>query len=324
MDVTDNIVVLDAYVSNAGDMHWDALQRLAPCKMWDRTAPSEVVERAAQATIVLTNKVCIDEPLMAQLPHLRYIGVMATGYNIVDVAAACRRGIVVTNVPAYSTASVAQLTIAHLLNISCQVHHYALESRQGVWSRNPDFSYVNTAVFEMAGKTLGIVGLGQIGSAVARIALAMGMRVQALTSKSPQTLAAMGVTAAPSLQHLLATSDVVSLHCPLTAANRHVIDAAALACMKPTAILLNTSRGPLVDEAALAHALRTGGIMAAGIDVMEQEPPRLDNELLQLSNCYVTPHIGWATTEARQRMMDIIVANVAAFLSGHPINVLIN
>ena len=314
------IAVLDGYAGNPGDLSWDRLQQLATCHIYDRTLPHQVVERAAGHEMLLTNKVPITASHMDRLPQLRYIGVLATGYNIVDVEAAHSRGIIVTNAPAYSTASVAQLAIAHLLNICCQVQHYTLEARQGAWSRSHDFSYTSTPVMELAGKTMGIVGLGQIGSAVAHTALALGMHVQALTSKAHDALPT-GIDKCPTLHRLLATSHVVSLHCPLTADNRHMIDAEALALMRHDAILLNTSRGPLIDENALAEALRRRHILAAGIDVMENEPPRPDNPLLALDNCYITPHIGWASTEARQRLMDITVANVQAYLAGAPINV---
>ncbi|MBR5101801.1 MAG: D-2-hydroxyacid dehydrogenase, partial [Muribaculaceae bacterium] len=302
------IVVLDAHAGNPGDLSWDALEALGECHIYPRTPKELIVPRAVEAQIVLTNKVVFDRELIGNLPNLKYIGVIATGYNIVDIDAARERGIVVTNVPAYSTASVAQLTIAHLLNIACQVQHYTQEAHEGVWSRCLDYSYMSTPLVELAGKTLGIVGLGNIGKAVASIAVALGMKVTAYTSKSQEDLPA-GITKVADLDTLFATSDVVTLHCPLTPGTRHLVNRERLALMKPTAILLNTSRGPLVDEVELAKALHEGRIAAAGVDVLEQEPPPFDCPLLSAPNCYFTPHIAWATREARERLMDVVVAN---------------
>ncbi len=313
------IVVLDAYAGNPGDLSWDGMRKLGDCAIYDRTAPGDVVARAQGAEIVLTNKVVIDRKVIEALPRLKYIGVIATGYNVVDVAAASERGIVVTNVPAYSTNSVAQLVFAHLLNICDQVEHYTQEVHQGAWSRSADFTYINTPIIELAGKTMGIVGLGHIGQAVARIALALGMHVQAFTSKAQEALP-QGITKA-DLDTLFATSDVVTLHCPLTDSTRGMVDARRLGLMKSTAILINTARGQLIDDMALAQALKSGKLLAAGIDVMSQEPPAATNPLLGLDNCYFTPHIGWASKEARVRLIDVITRNVAAFLKGSPINV---
>ena len=313
-----NIVVLDAHAGNPGDLSWDALEALGECHIYPRTPKNLIVKRAIDAHIVLTNKVVFDRELISQLPNLRYIGVIATGYNIVDIEAARERGIVVTNVPAYSTASVAQLAIAHMLNIANQVQHYTIEAREGVWSRCLDYSYTSTPLIELADKTLGIVGLGNIGKAVAQIAMAMGMKVTAFTSKAQEDLP-QGITKV-DLDTLFATSDVVSLHCPLTPTTRHLVNRERIAMMKPTAILINTSRGPLVDERELALALHEGRIAAAGVDVLEQEPPPFDCPLLSAPNCYFTPHIAWATREARERLMDVVVANVKAFLDGTPQN----
>lgn len=316
------VVVLDGYATVAGDLDWSALHALFPGEVtvYERTLPGEVVGRAAGAELVLTNKVPLTAAMMECLPQLRYIGVLATGVNIVDVEAAAARGIVVTNVPAYSTPSVAQLAIAHLLNITNAVAQYAVEARQGAWSRSPDFSYLSVPVMELAGKVMGIVGYGAIGARVADIALALGMRVVALTSK-PQSSLPAGVTRAEDLDALLATADVVSLHCPLTASTRGMIGERELRLMKPTAILLNTARGPLVDEQALADALSQGRLLAAGLDVMTLEPPREDNPLLREPRCFVTPHIGWASRESRERLMATTVANVEAYLAGAPVNV---
>lgn len=314
------IVVLDAYAGNPGDLSWEEVRRLGDCDIYDRTAPELVIDRARDAEAVLTNKVPLHRKEIEALPKLKYIGVMATGFNVVDVAAASEHGITVTNVPAYSTASVAQLVFAHLLNICDSVQHYTQEVHAGKWSHCADFTYVNTPIIELAGKTLGIVGLGHIGQAVARIAQSMGMQVQAFTSK-PQAALPAGVTKAASLDSLFATSDVVTLHCPLNASTRNMVNAERLKLMKPTAILINTARGPLVDEAALAHALKSGQLMAAGIDVMSKEPPAIDNPLLAVDNCYVTPHIAWASKEARVRLLDVVTANLKAYLAGKPVNV---
>lgn len=313
------IVVLDGYAANPGDVSWEAMQSLGELTVYDRTAPEEILERAGDADAVLTNKVVLTASIMAQLPALKYIGVLATGYNVVDVKAARERGIIVTNIPAYSTDSVAQLTFAHILNITHRVGHYAHQNRQGRWSSNPDFVYWDTPLIELSGKTMGIVGLGSIGMKVATIARQFGMDVFALTSKNSSDLP-QGLQKT-TLDGLLAISDVLSLHCPLTDDTYHLIDATALSKMKPGAILINTGRGPLVDEEAVAQALESGQLMAYGADVMSQEPPLPSNPLLRCPNAYLTPHIAWATFEARQRLMQIAVDNLQCFISGQPKNV---
>ncbi len=313
-----NIVILDGYTANPGDLSWKGLEELGTLTVYERTAPSETVARAANAEIVLTNKVVISRAVMDQLPQLKYIGVLATGYNVVDMQAANERGIIVTNVPAYSTESVAQMVFAHLLTVTNRTEHYAIQNRQGRWSNNPDFSYSDTELTEIAGKTFGIVGLGNIGKRVAQIALAFGLKVKALTSKAADALPA-GVEKA-SLQELLSTSDVLSLHCPLTENTRHMINADSLKQMKSTAILINTGRGPLVDDQAIADALSSGRLAAFCADVLTEEPPHIDNPLLKQANAYITPHIAWATKEARVRLVQVAVDNVKAFVSGHPIN----
>lgn len=315
------IVVLDGYGMNPGDLSWDALKKLGDLTVYDRTAPSETIEHCADAEIILTNKTIIDREIIDKLPTLKYIGVLATGYNVVDTDAAREKGIVVTNIPSYSTASVAQMVFSLLLAITNNVEHYTADNRAGRWSRNTDFCYWDTPLTELAGKTFGIVGFGNIGSKVAGIALAFGMRVMALSSKPADALPT-GVEKANNLEHLLSESDVVSLHCPLTDSSKHLINVSTLAKMKPTAILINTGRGPLVDEQALADALNSGTLRGAGVDVLSCEPPTIDNPLLYARNCYTTPHLGWATVEARQRLMDIAVANVANFLEGTPVNVI--
>lgn len=313
------IVILDGYALNPGDLSYDRLQQFGELKVYDRTAPEQVIERAKDADALLTNKVVLGEREFAQLPQLRYIGVQATGYNVVDVEAARKHGITVTNIPAYSTASVAQMVMAHLLNITQSVEYYARENRAGRWAKNPDFCYWDNPLIELADKQMGIVGFGRTGSAVARLASAFGMKVAAYTSK-PQEALPEGVEKL-SLDELFATSDVVSLHCPLVPATQHLVNAERLALMKPTAILINTARGPIVDEQALADALNNGTLYAAGIDVLCEEPPRTESPLLTARNCFVTPHIAWATLEARTRLLDICEANLRAFIEGHPQNV---
>lgn len=313
------IIILDGYAANPGDLSWDALQEIGDVTVYDRTKPEETVARSKGAEVVLTNKVVLGRKEIEQLPNLHYIGVLATGYNVVDTQAAHERGIVVTNVPAYSTESVAQMVFAHLLNVTNRTEHYALQNRQGRWSQNPDFCYWDAPLMELAGKTFGIVGLGNIGSRVAQIAQAFGMKVKALTSKAADTLPA-GILKA-DINELLATSDVLSLHCPLTEDTRHLIDAHTLAQMKPSTIIINTGRGPLVNDADVAEALSAGRLAAYCADVLTDEPPKADNPLLCQPHAYLTPHIAWATREARRRLLDIATDNVRAFVEGHPQNV---
>ena len=313
------IVILDGYTANPGDRSWKGLEALGELTVYDRTKADETVARAAEADIVLTNKVIINKEVIAQLPRLKYVGVLATGYNVVDIEAAHERGIIVTNVPAYSTESVAQMVFAHLLTVTNRTEHYAILNRQGRWSTNPDFCYWDTEMTELAGKTFGIVGLGNIGCRVAQIALAFGMKVKALTSKTADALPA-GIEKA-SLEELLATSDVVSLHCPLTDNTRRMMNGETLRLMKPTAILINTGRGPLVDDQAIAEALEEGRLAAFCADVLTEEPPKADHPLLKQPNAFITPHIAWATKEARSRLSQVATDNVSSFLSGKAINV---
>ncbi len=317
------IVILDGYAGNPGDLSWEPMHALAPCDIYDFGTADTVVERCRDAEMVLTNKVPIDAATITQLPELKYIGVMATGFNVVDVAEATRRGIVVTNVPAYSTDSVAQLTIAHLLNICWQPQHYTDEAHDLKWTNCGSYAYFNTRLIELAGKQLGVVGMGNIGSAVARIAQAMNMRVMALTSKSPDELPA-GILKADNIEHLLRTSDVLTLHCPLNADTTGMINAERLAMMKQGSIVLNLARGALIVEQDLADALNSGHLYAAAIDCTAVEPPAADHPLLTARNCYITPHIGWTSYEARVRLMDVITQNVAAYLAGNPVNVVNN
>ena len=311
------ICILDGYSLNPGDLDWSPVERLGDVTLFDRTSADKIVERAADADIVLTNKVPFSADTLRQLPRLRFICVLATGYNIIDTEAAARQGVVVANIPAYSTMSVAQMAFAHILNITNHVASYAREVADGKWTNCPDFCFWDSALTELAGKTMGIVGLGNTGMATARIAVAMGMKVVAMTSKSADTLPE-GITPAP-LDDVLASADVVSLHCPLTPSTRHLINAASIAKMKPSAILINTGRGPLVDEQAVADALNDGRLAAFGADVLSQEPPRGDNPLLSARNCFLTPHIAWATLEARTRMMSTATENVRQFIAGEPV-----
>ena len=311
------IVILDGYTANPGDLSWKELETLGELVVYERTSADETVARAADADVVLTNKVLITKEVMAQLPRLKYVGVLATGYNVVDIEAAHHRGIIVTNVPAYSTESVAQMVFAHLLTVTNRVEHYAVQNRAERWTNSADFSYSDTLLTELAGKRFGIVGLGNIGKRVAQIAQAFGMNVIALTSK---TTLPEGIKKA-SLIELLAQSDVLSLHCPLTPDTHHLINADTLKLMKPTSILINTGRGPLVDDQAVADALKAKRLYAFCADVLTEEPPKADNPLLGLPNAYTTPHIAWATVEARARLIQVTIDNVKAFASGQPQNI---
>lgn len=312
------IVALDGYAANPGDLSWDELKALGECVIYDRTAPEEVLERAADAEVVLTNKVVITADMMAALPQLKYIGVMATGYNIVDIDAARERGIIVTNIPSYSTASVAQMVFAHILNIAQQVQHHSEAVHQGRWTSSKDFCFWDTPLIELRGKKLGIVGLGNTGYTTARIAIGFGMEVYAYTSKSsfqlPPEIKKM------ELDQLFSECDIISLHCLLTDKTRELVNAARLKLMKPTAILINTGRGQLVNEQDLADALNNGQIYAAGLDVLSQEPPKADNPLLTARNCYITPHIAWASAAARERLMGILLDNLKGYIEGKVIN----
>ena len=308
------IVVLDGYGLNPGDLSWEAFKLLGEVAVYDRTAPAELMVRAQGAEALLTNKTLLTAQDIEALPNLKYIGVLATGYNVVDLEAATRHGVVVTNIPSYSTYSVAQMVFAHLLHITQRVGHYAEDNAKGRWSANADFCYWDTPLIELADKTMGIVGLGHIGQAVAQIALAMGMKVAAFTSKEQKDLPE-GITKA-TLDELFATSDVVSLHCPLTPTTKELVNEARLKQMKSTAILINTGRGPLIDEAALAQALNEGQIAGAGLDVLCQEPPLATNPLLKAKNCFITPHIAWASLEARTRLMGIALHNLQGFIAG--------
>ena len=313
------ITVLDGYGLNPGDMSWDELKALGDVEIFDRTPREQVVERAKDSEIILTNKVKIDDEIMSQLPQLMYVGVLATGYNVVDVKAANKRGIIVTNIPAYSTDSVAQMTFAHILTISNRVEHYAIENRKGRWSNNPDFCYWDTPLVDLTGKTLGIVGLGHIGLRVAAIAKQFGMDVFAYTSKTAAELP-LGIQKT-TLEGLYAVSDILTLHCPLTDETRELINARSIAKMKKGIVIINTGRGQLINEHDVAEALKSGYICGYGADVMSEEPPKEDNELLLQPNAFITPHIAWASMDSRIRLMNQTVNNIKAFMNGRPINV---
>ena len=313
------IVVLDGYSVNPGDLSWEALEECGEVTVYDRTNAGDVVERAKNADAILTNKVVITEEVMDALSNLKYVGVLATGYNVVDVEAARKRGIVVTNVPAYSTNSVVQMTFAHILNMTNRVAHYARENREGKWSASADFCYWDTHLDELAGHTLGIVGLGNIGYKVACIARDFGMDVFACTSKNSADLPS-GIQKT-TFSGLLGISDILTLHCPLTDKTTEMMNKNTISRMKPGALLINTGRGRLVNEEDVAEALESGQLGGYAADVMREEPPRADNPLFKAPNAYITPHIAWATLAARRRLMAVAAANIKAFFSGSPVNV---
>lgn len=313
-----NIVVLDGHTLNPGDLHWDELRALGPCEIYDRTPPAAVATRAAQAEIVLTNKALLPAATLAQLPRLKYIGVLATGTNIVDLAAARARGIPVTNVPAYGTRSVAQATFALLLELTNRVGHHAAAVRAGRWTQSADWCFWDAPLIELDGLTLGIIGLGRIGKAVAELGHAFGMKLIAHSSSGKNAPPFVVLT---SLEELFRASDVVSLHCPLTPQTQNLVNADRLRLMKPTAFLLNTGRGPLVEEAALADALNCGRLAGAALDVLSTEPPLAGHPLLSATNCLITPHNAWATQAARARLIRIAADNIRAYLAGAPMNV---
>ena len=312
------IVVLDGYALNPGDLSWEGLKLLGNCEIFDRSTVEESVQRAQGAEIVLTNKAVLARETIETLDQLRYIGVLATGYNIVDVVAARERGISVANVPIYGTNSVAQMVFSHLLNLTQRTGEHASAVDAGRWTSAIDWCFWDYPLVELEGLTMGIVGLGRIGRAVAKLADAFGMKVIA-TSRSQQDVPEY--VDIVKLDQLFSRSDVVSLHCPLTAETENLVNTDRLAKMKPTAFIINTSRGPLIDESALAKALENDTIAGAGLDVLSAEPPPADNPLINVKNCYITPHIAWATQGARSRLLGTAVENVAAFLNGKPQNV---
>ncbi|MBR2946025.1 MAG: D-2-hydroxyacid dehydrogenase [Bacteroidaceae bacterium] len=314
------IVVLDGFTLNPGDLSWAAIEKLGETVVYERTRPEEVADRLEGAEIALTNKVVLDAAMLRRLsPTLRYIGVLATGYNVVDVEAARELGICVTNIPAYSTASVAQMVFSHLLNLTNHVAYYTQQAvDEGKWAASQDFCFCDRPLTELAGRTMGLVGLGRIGSAVANIAQAFGMKVVAYTSKRQEELP--GYIRKAGMDEIFMQSDVVSLHCPLTEETRYLVDEKRLRMMKKNAILINTGRGPLIDEAAVANALRQGNLGAYAADVLSVEPAQADNPLLSAPRVQLTPHIAWATREARERLMQICALNIAHFIEGNPQN----
>ena len=309
------IVVLDGYVLNPGDLSWDALRTLGDCEVHDRTSANQIVARAAEAEVVLTNKCPLSAETIGQLPNLKYIGVMATGYNVVDVAAAKERGIVVSNVPIYGTKSVAQHVFALILEHAQNVGAHAAAVNEGRWSKNIDWCFWDHSLSELDGKTLGIVGYGRIGQAVADLGRAFGMKVIVASRTAKQGVEQV------SIDELFQRSDVVSLHCPQTPETEGLVNAQRIELMKPSALLVNTSRGPLVVEEDIAAALNAGRIGGAALDVLSSEPPSPDNPLLSAKNCFVTPHIAWATQAARTRLLGTVVENIRAFAAGNPQNV---
>jgi glycerate dehydrogenase len=312
------IVVLDGFTLNPGDLAWDSLKSLGECQNNDRTPPEDVVKRAAGAEIVLTNKVVLNAEHFRALPTLKYIGILATGTNVVDFKAARAAGITVTNIPAYGTRSVAQTTMALLLELTQRVGHHSQAVHEGRWTAGPDWSFWDYPLVELDGLTMGIVGAGRIGLAAGELGHAFGMKVVAY---NPKPKPAPSFIRLVELDQLFRDSDVVSLHCPLTPENRALVNAERLARMKPSAFLLNTSRGGLVDETALAAALNSSRLAGAATDVLSQEPPCSDNPLLQARNCIITPHLAWGTRAARSRLMKVAVENIRAFLAGRPQNV---
>lgn len=312
------IVVLDGYTLNPGDLSWKELKTLGDVEIYDRTSAEQLMERAKGAEILLTNKTLLTADNIKDLPDLKYIGVLATGYNVVDIDAAKERKIVVTNIPSYSTNSVAQMVFAHILTITQRVEHYTNEIRDGKWTNSKDFSFWDTSLTELDGLKIGIIGLGHIGQAVARIAISFGMEVYAYTSKSPNQLPEKVVS--KPLEKIFKESDIITLHVPLSRDTQYMVNAERLKLMKPTAIIINTGRGPLVNEQDLADALNNKVIYAAGIDVLSTEPPKADNPLLTARNCFITPHISWATKAARERLMKIMADNLKGYLKGEVVN----
>jgi len=306
-----NITILDAHTTNPGDLTWAPLAALGALTVYEHTLPGEIIERAGDAEILLSNKTVLGRAEIEALPRLRYIGLLSTGYNVVDLQAARERGIPVTNIPAYSTASVAQQVFALLLELTNRTQLHSDSVRAGDWARSRDFSYQLSPLTELAGKTMGIIGFGRIGQAVAGIARAFGMEVLAYDPAQPLE----------TLETVLRRADVLTLHCPLTDATQGLINRETLVLMKLGAILINTSRGPVLNEADVAEALRSGRLGALAADVLSAEPPPADNPLLAAPNCLITPHISWATKEARARLIDIAAENVRAFLAGKPVNV---
>lgn len=312
------IVILDGYTLNPGDLNWKGFESLGEVTIYDRTDPAEIVSRIGDAEAVIVNKCPITEETMRSCPGIKYVGVLATGYNVVDVEAATRRNIVVTNIPTYGTAAVAQMVFAHLLAVCHHVESHSDAVHRGEWNTNPDWCFWNYPLIELAGKTMGVIGFGRIGQNTARIAAALGMRVLAFDHYESEEGRKYGEYV--SLDTLLAESDVISMHCPLFPETERMINRETIAKMKDGVIFINTSRGPLVNEQDLADALNSGKIYAAGLDVVDTEPIRTDNPLLSAKNCMITPHIAWAPAESRLRLMNIAIDNLRQFVNGKPVN----
>lgn len=316
------IVVLDGHAMNPGDMTWEGLQALGEVIIYDRSSEDQIIERAKGAEIVLTNKVSLSAHIIEALPELKYIGVMATGYNMIDMDAAKKRDIIVTNVPGYSTPSVVQLTFSLLLELCYRTQRHSDAVMQGKWSASPDFCFWDYPLTELAGKTLGVIGFGSIGQKVADVGEAFGMHILAYSRTQTDQSHRKSFRWIAEREELLAQADIVSLHCPLTPETENLISSESLSLMKPSAILINTSRGGLIDAQALAEALNEERISGAGIDVLAVEPPPADNPLFKAKNCLITPHIAWATKESRLRLMDVVVGNIKSFLDGQAVNVI--
>lgn len=314
------IVILDSIVANPGDLSWDGLAALGNLRLYDRTKAEDIVERIDQADIVIVNKTPIDEAVMEACPSIKYIGTLATGYNVIDVDAAKKRNIVVCNVPAYSTDSVTQHVFALLLEICVNVGAHNKAVKEGEWSNSPDFSFWKHPLIELAGQTLGIIGYGEIGRSVAKVAKAFGMNVVA-NRRNPKPEDEQDGVKMLSLDELYKTADIITLHAPLTEETKHIVNKDSIQKMKDGVILINTARGPLVNEEDLADALKSKKVYAAGIDVTSVEPILEDNPLLACDNCFITPHIAWAPLAARKRLLNIVVENVKAFIDGKPQNV---
>ena len=308
------IVVLDGYTTNPGDLSWDGLKNLGDCDIFDRTSPDKIIERCESAEIILTNKTVMSKEILDKTLNLKYIGLLSTGYNVVDIEAASKIGIVVTNVPSYGTDSVAQTVFSHILNLSHHVSEHAASVSAGDWADIDDFTYQKNQLIELNGKIMGIIGFGRIGQKVAEIAIAFGMKVIFYTSSSPSKISSLGKMC--SISEVFTDSDILSLHCPLTEETKYLVNQQNLNLMKKSAFLINTSRGQLIEEKALLIALESGVIAGAGLDVLEIEPPLHDNPLYKVKNCYITPHYSWATKESRSRLIDMVVKNVSSYIEG--------
>lgn len=314
------IVILDGYAMNPGDLSWSEMEKLGELKLYDRTPKEAILDRICDAEIVLTNKVILTKEILEKAPAVKYIGVMATGYNVVDTAAARELGIIVTNVPAYSTESVAQLVLAFILELCHHVGEHNRAVQEGAWTSSKDFTFWNYPLIELAGKTLGLIGYGVIGQAVARLAVAFGMNVKIFSRTVKKELETDKIKFV-NFDELLEQSDFISLHCPLTEETKGLINKDSISKMLPGAYLINTSRGPVIVEQDLADALNSGKLAGAAVDVVSVEPILADNPLLGAKNCIITPHFGWAPFEARTRLMDVLISNIKAYMEGKPVNV---